>query len=298
MPSPSPKPTTKTPTIVCRQIEGRDCSEVVDCLTRGFPERSREYWTRGVEVLANRPRVDDFPRYGHLLEVDGAVVGVLLQIFSARDDARGPAVHCNLSSWCVDPDYRALAFLLQSQSTKRRDVTYINISPAPHTAPFLEATGFRRFAAGRILFAPLLTRRRGNARVLKFQVDCAEAKLLSASDRRLLADHAARGCIALVGVKDNVAKPLIFQRRSAAAGLLRGLHVIYCRDNDDLAAFAKPLGWFFARRGLFFCIADADEAIRGLVGKFMRGSSPHYFKGGVAPPTCDLAYTELVILGR
>ena len=298
MPSLSPELAARTPKIVCRQIEPRDLPAVVDCLTRGFPERSRAYWMRGVDVLANRPRVDDFPRYGHLLEVDEAVVGVLLQIFSTRDDARGPAVHCNLSSWCVDPEFRAFAFLLQSQSTKRRGVTYVNISPAPHTAPFLEAVGFRRFAAGRILFAPLLSRRSANARVFKFEDDHPEARRLSAADRRLLADHAARGCLSLVGVNNGVARPLIFQRRSVAGGFLRCLHVIYCRDNDDLAVFAKPLGWFFARRGLFFCVADADKAVRGLVGRFMRGRSPHYFKGGMAPPTCDLAYTELVILGR
>ena len=284
--------------IVCRQIEERDLPAVVDCLSRGFPDRPRSYWTHGVHALKSRPNLGDFPRYGHLLEVDGGVVGVLLQIFSTRNDTGGPAIRCNLSSWCVDPEYRALALMLQSQCTKRRGVTYVNISPAPHTAPFLEATGFRRFAAGRILFAPLLSRSRGGARVFEFTAGHPDAELLSDADRALLADHAARGCIALVGVKDGVARPLIFQRRTAGAGLLPLVHVIYCLDNDDLAAFAKPLGWFLARRGLFLCWANTDARVRGLIGKFMRGSMPHYFKGGLTPSTCDLAYTELVFLGR
>ena len=51
---------------------------------RGFPERPRDYWTRGLARLGARPEIADYPRYGHLLAAGDQVVGVMLQIFSTR----------------------------------------------------------------------------------------------------------------------------------------------------------------------------------------------------------------------
>ena len=198
--------------VVCRLIEERDIPAVLDCLTRGFPERRRDYWARGLERLARLPRVDDHPQYGRLLEANGAVVGVMLQLFSARDGAQTP--RCNLSSWFVDPDYRSYAHALHARAIARREIVYLNISAAPHTVPALTALGYRRYTEGQFLFAPLLSRGAAKARVVAFAEDAAEAQALSPNDRRLLADHAAFGCVALIGVKDGAATPLVFEKRT------------------------------------------------------------------------------------
>ena len=66
------------------------------------------------------------------------------------EGAAGAAVpRCNLSSWYVEPSFRAYAPLLVSQALRHKHVTYLNVSPAPHTLPIIEAQGFR----------PLLRRR-------------------------------------------------------------------------------------------------------------------------------------------
>jgi len=286
----------ETANVLCRAIEPHDIPAVIDCLTRNFAERPRDYWIRGLAALGRREAVSGRPRYGHLLEVEGAVVGVLLQIFSGGGD--GHAARCNLSSWCVDPNYRAFSYLLQARATKDRSVVYFNVTPAPHTAPFLEATGFRRFAAGRMIFAPLLSKPRSETRVLRFDEQAPEAALLSESQRRLLADHVAFGCEAFIGLGAGEAKPFVFQRRRFVGGLVPGLHVIYCQDMADLATFAWPLGRRFARHGLFFVQVNAEQPAPGLFGRFFRRRVSHYFKGKTAPSTCDLAYSELVLFGR
>jgi len=286
------------PSVVCRAIEDRDVPAVVACLTRGFPERPRDYWTRGLAVMARRPCVADYPRYGHLLEADGRVVGVMLQIFSTRERAGGAEPRCNLSSWCVDEDYRSYAHALHARTISRREVVYVNISAAAHTVPALEAIGYRRYAEGQIVFAPLLARGGANARVVEFVEGGSEADLLSPADRRLLADHAALGCVALIGLADGAARPLVFLRRTIWRRLIPGVHLIYCREMNDLAVFCAALGRYFAKRGRFVCVADANGPIAGLAGKFFGEREPRYFKGGSAPQPCDLAYTELVILGR
>ncbi len=286
------------PSVVCRPIEDRDIPGVVDCLTRGFPERPRDYWTRGLAVMARRPRVADYPQFGHLLDAEGGVVGVLLQIYSTRDGVEAAEPRCNLSSWCVDKKYRGFAHALHMRSLSRREVVHLNISAATHTLPVIKAVGYRRYADGQFVFAPLLARGGANARVVEFAESGPDAERLSPGDRRLLADHAALGCAVLIGVEDGAARPLVFQWRGIWRGRIPCVHLIYCREMNDLVVFSAALGRYFARRGRFVCVADANGPIAGLAGKFFDGREPRYFKGPSTPRPCDLAYTELVVFGR
>ena len=150
--------------IVCRPIVDDDRDAVIACLQRGFPERPRCYWERALERMARRPPIEDYPRYGHVLLVEGVVVGVLLQIFSRRDTATGSRIVCNLSSWCVDQEHRGHSAMLHLNSVKRKEVTYLNISPAVHTRRAIEAFGFRRFSEGQIVLAPILSALEGAVR--------------------------------------------------------------------------------------------------------------------------------------
>lgn len=285
--------------VACRAIEERDLAGVVDCLTRGFPERTRDYWTRGISVLAARRPVGDYERYGYLLEAKGRVVGVLLQIFSTRDTPDGPQPRCNGSSWCVDPEYRGYSNSpLHVNATRRREVTYTNISPALHTLPIIEKIGYRRYTEGQVIFAPLLSHPDAGARVVEYAAERSEAALLLAGDARLLADHAALGCYAFIGLVDGEARPLVFQPRTIWRGRLAGVHVIYCREASDLARFSRGYGIHLARRGRFFAVVDTVGPIPGLAGRNFAGRELRYFRGPHAPVAHDLAYTELVVFGR
>ena len=85
--------------------------------------------------------------------------------------------------------------------------------------------------------------------------------------------------------------------RSGAA-IVPGAHVLYCPSEAELVPFARALGLYCARHGRLFVVVDAAGPVAGLVGKFFPGREPRYFKGPRKPPPCDLAYTELAILGR
>src|ERR1700729_3014137 len=115
--SPSP------PRVSCRQIGQADLEHVIDLLVRGFPRRSRAYWTSAMAQLASRGAPDGLPRFGYLLEADGAPVGVQLLIFAERDGS----VRCNVSSWFVEPAYRGHAALLARMASKLKHVTYVNV---------------------------------------------------------------------------------------------------------------------------------------------------------------------------
>ncbi len=284
--------------VVCRVIEERDLPKVVDCLTRGFPERPRAFWTDGLARLAARPAIDDLPRFGHLLAAGDKVIGVLLQIVSTRETAEGRYARCNMAGWCVDPDYPGYGHPLHARAISRRDVVYFTVTPAPHTLKTLAAVGYRRYSEGQVIFAPLLSRGEAGARVVAYAPGRPEAALLAESDARLLADHAALGCHAFIGLCGNEARPLVFQPRKIWRALIPCVHLVYCRDPGDLARFGPAYGRALARHGRFFVVADAIGPVPGLAGRYFAEREPRYYKGPRAPSPCDLADSELVIFGR
>ncbi len=289
---------SKQPNVLCRPIQDDDIDAVIACLQRGFPDRPRRYWERALERMARRPAIEDYPRYGHALVVDGQIVGVLLQIFSPRDAAAGAGVRCNLSSWCVDREHRAHSLMLHMTSVKRPEVTYVNISPAEHTRKTIEALGFRRFAQGRMIAAPILSARRRDLRVVAFAPHGPEAALLTPFERQILSEHAAMGCRALVCVEDGLAYPFVFQPRTILRNLVPCAQLIYCRELSAFVRFANAIGRYLLFRSGPICVVDAMERLPGLVGWFVRGRiPPKYFKGPAPPRLGDLAYTELVVLG-
>ena len=135
----------------CREITESDVDAVADLLTRGFVGRSRGYWIQGLRRQAFRPVPDGYPRFGYMLDNDGTPVGVLLLIYTARKSGEETAIQCNLSSWYVDPAYRNYAPLLTKIAQRHKDVTYLNISPAPWTWPIIETQGFRAYCQRNVL---------------------------------------------------------------------------------------------------------------------------------------------------
>ncbi len=121
---------------------------------------------------------------------------------------------------------------------------------------------------------------------------------MSAGDRQRLADHAALGCYAFIGLSGDEARPLIFQPRKIWRGVIPCVHLIYCREPADLARFAPAYGRRLARHGRLFVVADATGPISGLAGRYFAEREPRYFRGPQVPSPCDLADTELVVFGR
>jgi hypothetical protein len=283
--------------VKCRQIDDADLPAAADCLARGFPHRPRPYWAAALERLRTRPAIDDYPRYGVLLEFDGHVVGVLLQIFFRRREGEHLAVYCNLSSWCTDPAYRGFGMALNSAATKRKEVTYVNVSPAPHTRPSIEAVGFRRYCDGQFICLPWLARSRGDAKVSAFAPDRPETALLSDYERDLLAEHAALGCRSLTVAADDGVHPFVFTKRKVMRRLIPCEQLIYCRDLTEFVDYAGALGRYLLARGAVLCVTDANQKLRGLLGRYLLNNGPKYFKGPTTPRLGDLSFTELTILG-
>ena len=284
------------PAIRCRQIGEADIAAVAALLGRGFPNRTQQFWTDALDRLARRESPPGFPKYGYLLESGDGPVGALLLICSTICEGGRAATRCNLSSWYVEPAYRAYATLLVSQALGDKDVTYTNVSAAPHTWPIIEAQGFSRYCDGIFVAVPMLKGLFGGEGARVFDARQIPTASFDPAEQDILQRHAEHGCISLwcetaVGAYPFVFRPRLVKRAMPCAQL------IYCRDVGDFVRFAGPIGRYLARRGKPFVIIDSNGAIPGLLGTFRPGSMPKYFKGPQRPRLGDLAYTEYVVLG-
>ena len=284
--------------ISCRPIADRDLPAVVDLLSSGFRERAQEFWTTALDRLAQHPTPAGYPKYGYILEVLGRPVGVLLLIFSRVPGYPKDRVRCNVSSWYVEPEYRSYAAMLVSQALKHKEVTYINITPAPNTLPILAAQGYRPFSEGLFVSFPavLAPFRRGFIRRID-ALERAPPALVSAQELELLRCHAGFGCVSVISQIAKDWSPFVFISYGCVVkGTMPLALLIYCRSIDEFVANAGPLGRYLLRCGFPAIALDATGPIQGLPGYFTP-SHGRFYRGPHPPRLGDLAYTELPIFG-
>jgi len=284
------------PAIRCRQITDADVASVTALLTRGFPSRLEQFWRRALQQLGSRQPPSGLPQYGYLLESGDAPVGAILLICSEMRSGDKLVRRCNLSSWYVEPAFRSYAPLLVSRALSHKDVTYLNISPARHTRPIIEAQGFSRYSDGVFVAVPMLNGLFGASGAKVFDAQRQPTVRFESFEQEILQQHAAHGCTSLWCATSERAYPFVFRPR-LAKNLIPYTQMIYCREIDDFVRYAGPIGRFLALRGNPFVILDAAGPIPGLVGMFRSGSMPKYFKGPQKPRLGDLAYTEYAVMG-
>jgi len=278
----------------CREIREDDIDNLVVLLTRGFAS-GRDYWTRALGRLRDHPTPPGLPKYGYVLDDDGALVGVLLLIFTDLRVTGESRIRCNISSWYVDPAYRSYGSLLALRAIRHKDATFFNTSPAPHTWPILEKQGFVPFATGRTIAIPALALSPTGARVQAFQQDVRPGQDLNQAEIDVLGHHANYGCLSMICEVDGERHPFVFgvDRRYR---LMPIAHLVYCRNLREFVRLAGPLGRFLARRGCIVVKFNSNGPTRGIVGKHYPGG-PKYRKGGDQIRPGDVAYSEQAMFG-
>jgi hypothetical protein len=286
----------------CRQICDGDLTSIIELLARGFPERGREYWARAIERLRRRVIGEANPKYGYILESNDGPVGVILLLFTHMELNGEVVKRCNVSSWYAKPAFRGHAALLSAVATKDTSYTYVNISPAMHTWPIIEAHGFRSYSGGQFLALAALGKSEVGARVIEVQAGAGGKpgdELAMLPEGRLLLDHVGYGCIGLICQAGNEAHPFVFVPISIAKGPVKftGAQLVYCRSIEELVRFAGVVGRFLLRRGMLFVALDANGPVDGLIGTYRTSRGRKYFKGPKPPRLGDLAYTEIAMFG-
>jgi len=287
------------PLIRCREIGEADIDRVADLLTRGFVGRSRDYWLQGLRRQAAREVPQGYPRFGYMLDNDGTPVGVLLLLYSLRNSGGEMTVHCNLSSWYVEPTYRNYAPMLTKIAQRHNEVTYLNISPAIRTWPIIEAQGFRAYCKGLFFSVPALSRVVPDTTAEIVPPDATAIEGLAHGDVELLTRHAAYGCLSLVCRRKKEVFPFVLLPMRIRHGWIAppAMQLIYCRDVAEFVACAGAIGRLLLRQGMVSVLLDANGKVPGLIGLYTEKRGRKYFKGPQRPRLADLTDTELVLYG-
>ncbi|HTW89501.1 MAG TPA: hypothetical protein VMD75_16005 [Candidatus Binataceae bacterium] len=293
----APVMSSSPPRIRCREIDTADIDGIATLLTIGFSHhhRTREFWMRALKRLSEHSTPPGFPKYGYLLDCNGALVGVILLIFAAIQINGETRIRCNTSAWYVEPAYRSYAAMLVSRALRHKGATYLNTTPDPHTLPTLDAQGYVRYCGGRFVSIPALGGWSSGARVSAIAPDTQPGEDLSSSEVDLLLAHASYGCVSLICSSANRRYPFVFMT-GRKYGLVPYVHLVYCRALEEFVRFAGPLGRFLMRHGFPLVILDANGPIRGLIGTYS-AAPPKYFRGPDQPRLGDLAYTEQPMFG-
>ena len=279
----------------CRAISEDDLEQVAALLAKGFSGRSKSYWIQGLERLRHRRMPDGLQRFGYALEVEGQIAGTLLLVASTRVIEGKPESFANVAAWYVEPAYRGSAQLLVSVGLRNRDITYLNVTPAPHTWPIVESQGYTQYCAGLFFaLAPLAAPAR-NTVIERLEAEGVE----TLPEYPMLREHANYGCTALVCRDDEGHHPFLFRPFRIRSGRIwtPAVLAIYARSQTELVRFAGNIGRHFMARGMPVIAVDADRPIAGLPGYFTARRGRKYFKGPNPPRLCDLTGTELAIFG-
>ena len=207
----------------------------------------------------------------------------------------------NLSSWYVDPPYRMHASMLVFFALKRQDVTYLNISPARHTWPTIEAQGFRRYTSGQFIGLPALRRSRGRAIVHRLDPGLVDDPRPRGAARAGYRSRPSPHGLALPPGR-GLRRPSSLRVRAVSASAparcgCRPASSSSAADIGDYLRFAGLIGRHLLRDGVIFVVHDANAPEPGMLGYFRDPMAPKYSRGPHEPRRGDLAYTERVIFG-
>jgi hypothetical protein len=289
---------TASMTVRCRQICAADFDRLAELLERAFPIRPRREWLRAFDRMTKHPTPEGFPKFGYVLEHDTGLVGVLLVIFAVMADGEHRHIRGNVASWYVEPQFRAYAPMLASQTTRFKTATVLNISPGQHTLPIIEALGFSRFSNGVFLAVAALNGGPAKAEITAIKPGQLPPPGIPAGDLKLLSDHAEFGCLSLWCQTPSNGFPFIFRARRILRNLIPTTQLVYCRDIASFVHLTGPIGRHLASRMMSpFVEIDAAGPIAGLKGRYFNGKIVKYYRGPVRPRLGDLAYTEAGMFG-
>ena len=279
-----------------REIVNTDVTAVASLLAQGFRRSTIKDWLEIFDRLTRHRAPEGFPKFGYLMEREGTPVGAILTVSSTVQTGNANTIRCNLSSWYVSPPYQSYAHLFISRILKNKDVTFVNISAAPHTLPIIQAQGFSRYSNGQFFALAVPFTFWDDESVTVVAAEKSHKSQFDAFEQDLLRDHAEYGCTSLWCATTEGDYPFVFRSR-----LVRGFapcaQLIYCRSIEEFVRFSKPIGRFLARRGTPFVMIDSNGRIPGLFGVYVNGVLPRYYKGPAPPRLGDLAYTEAALFG-
>jgi len=206
-----------------------DIGQICRLLNREWPRIGLNDWHR----LFDYSWLNEKPNLGFVLTVNDEVVGFLGTVFAYRRINGKSGMVCNLTSWCVLPEYRGWSIALLMAALRDRSISYTNLTAGPGLVSIFDRIGFQQLNTQRVLMPPLLHAGTLWARGARIVSDPEQVRaLLDEEQRRIFNDHAPYECLQLALVDGPEIAYLVAKRRMARD--LPVSELFYCSAPDLL----------------------------------------------------------------
>ncbi len=272
-----------------REISEADLPAIPGLLSEGFPSTAPGFWDNALDVLSRRSAVEGMPRYGIVLESDGALCGVMLMIAHRREEV----TYCNLSSWYVRDSHRGLASFMFGHSLKAKDVTFLDCSPTPAVVPIVEQFGFEPYTGGSLLLDARAAFRTG-PKVQKLTPETLAS--CGGADRERIEENLSYGCQGFVAHDENgVAVPILY-RVSRVKRHVPVARFVYGAPTTILA-HAGAIARRLLVRSIPLMLLDWPTEAAVPFGRALPAYGVRYKRGDNTPDLGDLLDTEYALFG-
>jgi len=272
-----------------REITPADRPALEALLREGFPSTGPGFWENALDVLERRGSVEGLPRYGLVLELDGALCGVMLMV----SQRRGAQSLCNLSSWYVREAQRGYAAFMFGHALGTKDVTYLDCSPTPDVLPLVEKYGFEPYTGGSVLLDARMALRPGPKVARLTPQALADARH---PDTGRIAENLRHGCHGfLAHDADGAPAPLVY-RVARVKQHIPVARFVYGAP-ETVIAHAGAIMRALLMRAVPLALVDWPAGIAVRSGRAMPDYGVRYRRGPYTPPTGDLLDTEYALFG-
>jgi len=233
---------------------------------------------------------------GHVLVEGERIVGMIGTLFGQRDIEGIPHRVCNLHSWYVAPEHRAMSLMLLKPLLSMRDVTLTDFSPSPRVLEISRRLGFQ-VLDDRVHVLPALPgRARGSVEVGMLVDDAHAATVLSPTDLALFRDHQGLDCEHLLA-RDGDAYCYVVHTGHRQR-LLRYRRVQYLSHPALFARHHHAIRHHALRRGGHALVVGARRMEGHAVPWSLPARShPSLYRGAAPATALDGLYSELPLLG-
>lgn len=272
-----------------REITRADRPALEALLREGFAATGSGFWENALDVLERRASVEGLPRYGIVLEIDGALCGVMLMV----SQRRGEDKLCNLSSWYVRDAHRGYAPFMFGHALKARDVTYLDCSPTPDVLPLVEKYGFEPHTGGSVMLDTRFALRPG-PKVARLTPQALAAHRWPEAER--IAENLRHGCRGFVAHDPNGAPVPLLYRVARVKRHIPVARFVYGAP-DAIMTHAGAIMRALLAQAIPLALVDWPAGAAVPFGRAMPDYGVRYKRGPRTPATGDLLDTEYALFG-
>ena len=275
-----------------QQVSDTDIEDVTlfleENMKRGI--RAKEFRT-----IFEYPWLATKPTLGYLLRAENKVVGFAGGFFAERMIGGRVEKFCNLTNWCVLPEYRTQSLSLISGIINRREYTITQLTPIPSVEALFWAMRYRLLNEFKLFSLPLahcwtLLRR---PKFLYGHSDERFGAYITEDERKAVVNHEGTGCKHLVLGDGKDVCCLVWKRRKKKGVAFS--EILYVRNAQLLLRHFERVKLHIMASDLVGLVA-VDERLLGCRPRFvMRYRRVSLYKSDrLEPEQIDNLYSELV----